>query len=86
MTSYHIRVNEKMDIGKSVIAFLQSIPQVVTFETPKRKQAPKSELYNGLNSAFAEVRLMLDGKKKEKSVDEFLEELRITFLKRKFNT
>jgi len=26
------------------------------------------------DSAFAEVRLMLDGKKREKSLDEFLEE------------
>ena len=31
---------------------------------------------NGLNSAFAEVRLMLDGKKKEKTAQEFLEEMR----------
>jgi len=36
----------------------------------------KSELYHGLNSAFAELRLMLDGKKKEKSAQEFLKEIR----------
>jgi len=74
MASYYIRVNEKMSLGKSLVAYLQSIPQIVTFEMPKEK--PKSELYNGLNSAFAEVRLMLDGKKKEKSAQEFLEEMR----------
>jgi hypothetical protein len=76
MASYQIRVNEKMALGKSLVAYLQSIPQIVTFEAQKEKPAPKSELYNGLNSAFAEVRLMLDGKKKEKSLDEFLEEMR----------
>jgi hypothetical protein len=76
MASYHIRINEKMSLGKSLVAYLQSIPQIVTFDIPKSKPSPKSELYNGLNSAFAEVRLMLDGKKKEKSLDEFLEELR----------
>ena len=74
MASYYIRVNEKMSLGKSLVAYLQSIPQIVTFEMPKEK--PKSELYHGLNSAFAEVRLMLDGKKKEKSAQEFLEEMR----------
>ena len=76
MASYHVRINEKMGIGKSIVAFLQSIPQVVTFDIPKKKEKPKSELYHGLNSAFAEVRLMLDGKKKKKSIDEFLEEMR----------
>ena len=76
MATYQIKINEKMQLGKSLVEYLQSIPQIVSFEMPKAKSAPKSELYNGLNSAFAEVRLMLDGKKKEKSLDEFLEELR----------
>ena len=75
MASYHIHINEKMSLGKSLVAFLQSIPQVATLEKTVKKSKPKSELYNGLNSAFAEVRLMLDGKKKEKTLDEFLEEL-----------
>jgi hypothetical protein len=76
MASYHIRINEKMSLGKSIVAFLQSVPQAVTFEVPEKKQKPKSELYNDLNSAFAEVRLMLDGKKKEKTLDELIDELR----------
>ena len=74
MASYYIQINEKMSLGKSIVAFLQSVPQVVTFEMPIQK--PKSELYNGLNSAFADVRLMLDGKKREKTAQEFLEEMR----------
>ena len=76
MAVYQIRINEKMAVGKSIIAFLQSLPQVVTFEKSKDKSATKSELYHGLNSAFADVRLMLDGKKKEKTIEEFLDELR----------
>jgi len=76
MAVYQIRVNEKMALGKSLVAYLQSIPQIATIEKAKKKPAPKSELYDGLNSAFAEVRLMLDGKKREKSLDEFLEEMR----------
>ena len=75
MAHYYIHINEKMSLGKSLVAFLQSIPQVATLEKTVKKSKPKSELYNGLNSAFAEVRLMLDGKKKEKTLDEFLEEL-----------
>ena len=75
MASYNIRINERMSIGKSILAFLQSIPQAVTFEMPEKREKPKSQLYNDLNSAFAEVRLMLDGKKREKTVEEFLEEL-----------
>ena len=76
MAVYQIRVNEKKAAGKSIIAFLQSMPQVITFEKPTEKAASKSELYDGLNSAFADVRMMLDGKKKEKTVEEFLDELR----------
>jgi hypothetical protein len=76
MAVYQIRVNEKMALGKSIIAFLQSTPQAVTFETPQVKAAQKSELYEGLKSAFTDVRLMLDGKKKEKTLDELIDELR----------
>ena len=76
MAVYQIRVNEKMTVGKSIVAFLQSIPQVVTFEKPKEKSATKSELYHTLDRAFADVRLMLDGKKKEKTLDELIYELR----------
>jgi len=76
MATYQIQINERTSLGKSLITYLQSIPQIVTLKMPKAKPVPKSELYTGLNSAFAEVRLMLDGKKKEKSLDEFLEELR----------
>ena len=74
MAVYQIRVNEKMALGKSVLAFLQSMPQAVTFE--KSKEKPKSELYHTLNRSFADVRLMLDGKKREKSLDELIDELR----------
>ena len=75
MASYHIRVNEKMALGKSLIAYLQSIPQIVTFEVPKEKPAPKSELYNSLDHAFADVRLMMDGKKRKKTLAELIDEL-----------
>ena len=76
MADYHIRINEKMSLGKSLVTFLQSIPQVVVFEVPKEKPAPKNELYESLNHAFADVRLMMDGKKRKKTLDELIDELR----------
>ena len=75
MASYHIRINEKMSLGKSLVTFLQSIPQVVTFDMPIEKPAPPSELYKSLDRAFADVRLMLDGKKRKKTLDELINEL-----------
>ena len=76
MARYHIQINERTSLGKSVVAFLQSIPQTVSIEKPKEKSATKSELYHSLNCAFADVRLMMDGKKKEKTLDELINELR----------
>ena len=76
MAVYQIRINEKMSLGKNLVAYLQSIPQIVTFEKPIEKQAPKSELYKSLDRAFADVRLMMDGKKRKKTAQEFLSEIR----------
>ena len=76
MAGYHITVNEKMALGKSVIAFLQSIPQAVTFEMPKKRQPKKSWLYYELEGALNDVRLMREGKKREKTLDELIDELR----------
>ena len=55
-----------MALGKSVIAFLHSIPQAVTFEMPKKKQPKKSWLYYELEEAFNDVRLMKEGKKEKR--------------------
>ena len=75
MATYQITINEKMSLGKSLVAYLQSIPQIVTFEMSKGKSAPKSELYHSLDRAFADVRLMIDGKKRKKSLSELIDEL-----------
>ena len=75
MAVYQININEKMSLGKSLLAYLQSIPQIATLEKQVEKSKYESEFYQGLQSAFTDVRLMLDGKKKEKTLDEFIEEL-----------
>ena len=76
MATYQITVNEKEAPGKNLLAFLKSIPQVVSFDMPKKKEAKKSWLYYELEEAFNDVRLMRDGKIKKKTAREFLEEIR----------
>jgi hypothetical protein len=76
MANYSITINEKMAMGKSIVAFLHLIPQVVTFEIPKKKEKPKNWLYYELEEAFKDVRLMMDGKKPKKTLDELIDELR----------
>jgi hypothetical protein len=43
---------------------------------PQEEEEPKSRLYYELREAFAEVKLMMDGKMPKKSAFELLEELR----------
>ena len=76
MATYQITINEKKALGKSIIAFLNTLPQVVTINKPKVKKEEKSWLYHELEGAFADVRLMMDGKKKKKTLDELIDELR----------
>ena len=76
MATYQITFNERMALGKNLVALLQSVPQAVTFEKPRIVDAPKSEMYHRLDRAFAEVRLIQDGKKKKKTLDELIDELR----------
>ena len=75
MATYQLQINERTSLGKSIVAFLQSIPQAVTFRKAEEKPIFQSELYKSLDSAFRDVRLMMDGKKREKTVEEFLDEL-----------
>ena len=55
--------------------FCVDIPQVVKIRKIKEKEIKKNDLYHRLDRAFADVRLMLDGKKKGKTLDELIEEL-----------
>jgi hypothetical protein len=75
MATYQIKINEKEALGKSLVALLQSVPNVVSFEIPKKKEAKKSWLYYELEEAFNDVRLMREGKKREKSLAELIDEL-----------
>jgi hypothetical protein len=77
-----ITIRENSPQAKRFIAHARSLPyaevkrrrtnSLPTVEEPE----PEFNLYESLDRAFAEVRLMLDGKQKEKTAQEFLEELR----------
>ena len=76
MATYQIQINERTSLGKSIISFLQSVPQIVTFNKAEEKRKLEYNLYESLDNAFADVKLMIDGKKKKKTAQEFLEEIR----------
>jgi hypothetical protein len=80
MATYQIDINEKMIEGKQTAEFLRlvPVPEAVSVRTAtKQSTMPgESELYKHLKSAFRDVRLMMEGKKRKKTLDEFLDELR----------
>jgi hypothetical protein len=75
MATYQIQVNERIAVGKNLVALLRSMPDAVSFEKTKSSSVKKGELYKSIESGFRDVRLMIDGKKKKKTIDEFLDEL-----------
>ena len=76
MAIYQIQINERTSLGKSIVTLLHSIPQAVVLKKTEEKTESEFNLYDSLDRAFADVRLMIDGKKKKKTAQEFLEEIR----------
>ena len=84
MATYQVQINEQIPLGKSIVALLQSANEaVVSFVKKKERReltyeevVNKSDLHRQLDRAFKDVRLMLDGKKREKTAQEFLQEIR----------
>lgn len=61
--------------ARQFIKFARTLP-FTTVKKESVKEKTEFNLYESLDRAFADVRLMLDGKKKEKTAQEFLEEIR----------
>ena len=84
MATYQVQINEQIPLGQSIVTLLKSANEaVVSFVKKKEKReltyeevVNKSELHRQLDSAFKDVRLMLDGKKRKKTLDELIYELR----------
>ena len=66
-----------IDSGANIKSIITAMRQLKGVAKVKVQKEPKSEfnLYESLDRAFSDVRLMMDGKKKEKTVEEFLDEL-----------
>ena len=41
MATYQVTIDEKMTLGKNIVALLQSIPQAVTLGKPQKKEPQK---------------------------------------------
>ena len=84
MTTYQIEINETIPLGQSILSLLESAKEAVPSIIKKRQKREltyeevvnKSELHRKLDSAFRDVRLMMDGKKPKKTLDELIYELR----------
>jgi hypothetical protein len=72
--------NYNLTLPVSDAGFLKTLSKKMGWTVAKAKTATKAEehsqLYYDLQSAFRDVRLMIDGKKPEKSLDELIDELR----------
>jgi len=79
MTTYQLQVNETLPLGRSIVKLLKSANDAVTLTPIRKKTAVKEEhspLYYSLKSGFHDVKLMMDGKKRKKTAEEFLYEIR----------
>ena len=80
MTTYQIQINESEPLGQSIIALLHSAKDVIPFikkrELTYKEVVNKSDFHRRLDDSFKDVRLMLDGKKRKKTLDELIYELR----------
>jgi len=63
----HIRITDNSIGAKSFIEFARTLPFAI-IEEEKEETISEEELYDSLNRAFRDVRLMMDGKKKEKNL------------------
>ncbi|MCL2650822.1 MAG: hypothetical protein FWD60_07335, partial [Candidatus Azobacteroides sp.] len=70
MATYQVQINERTSLGKSIVALLHSVPQAVLLKKTEEETASEFNLYDSLDRAFADVRLMIDGKKKKKTAQE----------------
>jgi len=68
-------IEENSVQARQFIKYARTLP-FTKIKKEKAKAEPKFNLYESLDSAFADVRLMMDGKKPKKTAQQFLEEVR----------
>jgi hypothetical protein len=68
-------IEENSVQARQFIKYARSLP-FTQIKREKAKAEPEFNLYESLDRAFADVRLMMDGKKPKKTAQQFLEEIR----------
>jgi hypothetical protein len=75
-----MQIDSSSPMGKSILSLLKSAKETVTITPLRTKETADAEqhspLYYELQSAFRDVKLMVDGKKRKKTLDELIDELR----------
>ena len=62
--------------ARQFIKFVRTLPFVTVRKEKAIEREPEFNLYESLNSAFTDVKLMVDGKKPKTTGQAFLEEIR----------
>jgi hypothetical protein len=70
-----ITIDDRAPQAESFVAYARSLPFARVKRSETEDAEPEFNLYDSLNRAFADVRLMMDGKKREKTLDELIHEL-----------
>ena len=73
-------IDNSNPFAQNLLNYISTLPFVKVLNNNSQAVVAEEEsydLYKSLESAFADVKLMKEGKMKEKSLDEFLEEIRI---------
>jgi hypothetical protein len=74
-------IEENSVQARQFVKYVRTLPFVTIKKSaavakPQPEEEEEFNLYDSLNRAFAEVKLMKDGKMPKQSIDEFIEELR----------
>jgi len=71
-------IDNSSPFAQNLLNYISTFPFAKVIEDNKQAAAEEEpyDLYKSLESAFADVKLMQEGKMKEKSLDELIEELR----------
>jgi hypothetical protein len=79
MATYQLEINERAPLGKSLVTLLKSASEVASLQKLTAKAAiskENTEICEHLDNAFKDVKLMIDGRKRGKTLDELIYELR----------
>ena len=75
MSTYQISINDSMPVGKSILALLRSLPDVISLQEIAKADTRTDDLYTDLKHAFKDVADIKNGKQKRQTLRELIDEL-----------